>query len=65
GDRMKGIEGYWLTNPNPYGSHFRIEFDNDTMYGTDPVWMSVKVIPEPATLLLVACGGLLIRRKRM
>jgi hypothetical protein len=35
------------------------------MFGFDAPWMNVKVLtPEPATLLLLAFGGLLIRRRR-
>lgn len=60
GDRNKGIQGYWLAD----GKYFRIEFFNDDVFGTDPVWMSVKVIPEPATFLLIGIGGLLLRKRK-
>lgn len=58
GDQMKGIQGNWLLD----GSDFRIEFINDLDYG--PVWQNIKVVPEPASILFLALGGLLIRRKR-
>ena len=57
-DPLKGIQGNWFDSGLP----FSIEFINDFDYG--PVWQNVKVIPEPATLSLLALGGLLMRRKR-
>lgn len=56
-DPLKGIQGNWLDSGTP----FSIEFLNDFDYG--PVWQNVKVIPEPASLVLLGLGGLLIRRK--
>lgn len=56
---LRGIQGNWFANGLP----FRIEFINDDTFGYDPVWMNVKVIPEPATPFLLASGALLIRRK--
>ncbi len=59
GDRMKGIEGHWWDS----GSYFKIEFINDLDYG--PVWQNIKVIPEPATMILLCLGTLLVRRKKV
>jgi len=57
-DPLDGIQGQWWD-----GSQFRIEFDNDTLWGSDPVWMNINVIvPEPATLLLMTLGCFLIRK---
>jgi hypothetical protein len=57
-DPLKGIQGNWFDSGLP----FSIKFINDFDYG--PVWKNVKVIPEPATLSLLALGGLLLRRKK-
>ena len=55
---MLGIQGNWMD-----GAPFRIEFINDSTY--DPVYTNINVIiPEPATLMLLGLGGLLIRRKK-
>jgi hypothetical protein len=57
GDPLVGIQGNWYD-----GTPFSIQFINKPDF--DPVWMSVKVIPEPATLSLLALGGLLLRRRK-
>lgn len=57
---LKGIQGDWLADGLP----FYIEFGNNTDLGFNPVYMNVKVVPEPATMFLLALGGLLIRPKK-
>jgi hypothetical protein len=56
-----GITGLWWD-----GTDFSIRFTKlGESYGYDPVWKNVEVItPEPATLLLMALGGLLLQRRR-
>ena len=51
-----GISGFWLD-----GTPFDIGFNDNYPYTTADY---VKVIPEPATLILVGIGGLLIRKKK-
>ena len=53
-----GISGMWFD-----GTTFDIDF-NDVGYGLPQTYTCVNVIPEPATLMLVGIGGLLIRRKK-
>jgi hypothetical protein len=58
-DRMEGIQGQWWN-----GSPFRILFDNEEDFDITPVWTTVNVItPEPASLLLMTVGILLIRKR--
>jgi len=57
--KIRGITGLWYD-----GDPFSIRFTTlGESFGADPVWKNVKVItPEPATLLLMALGGVLLRR---
>jgi hypothetical protein len=56
-----GIAGQWAD-----GASFDIEFFDQTYYGYDPVWenINVVVVPEPATLLLISVGAILLRKRR-
>jgi hypothetical protein len=55
---LKGVQGQWWD-----GSPFSIRFINHTEF--DPAWTNINFItPEPATLSLLALGGLLLRRKK-
>jgi hypothetical protein len=60
-DPLEGIQGQWWD-----GSPFRIEFtdENERYHDVDPVWMNINVIiPEPASLFLIAIGIALIRKR--
>ena len=59
--KIRGIAGLWLDSGTPFDIRFTTLYEPDY----DPVWANVKVVPEPATLLLMALGGsFLLRRKR-
>lgn len=58
-DKITGITGFWMDD-----SFFRINFIDDATY--DPVWTNINVIiPEPATLMLLGIGGILLRRRAL
>lgn len=57
---IRGITGLWLDSGNPFDIRFTTRFQP----GYDPVWANVKVIPEPATLLLICLGTFLLHRRR-
>jgi hypothetical protein len=52
---ITGVSGLWID-----GTSFNIKLG--TMYGSD-ILSNITIIPEPATMLLLGIGGLLIRRK--
>jgi len=53
---VTGISGTWLD-----GSNFNIRLVNPA--GSSTVFSNMTIIPEPATMLLLAVGGVLIRKK--
>lgn len=55
-----GITGLWMDN-----TPFTIQFQDRTSLGFDPVWANINVIvPEPASIMLLALGGLLIKKRK-
>ncbi len=58
--KIRGIAGLWLDSGTPFDIRFTTRYE---AHGFDPVWANVKVIPEPASLLLMTLGGLLLRRR--
>lgn len=54
-----GITGHWLSD----NTLFTIRFLDRTSLGFDPVWANINVIPEPTTMLFVALGGLMLRKR--
>ena len=58
---IAGITGLWES-----GIAFNIDFIDKTYLGYDPVWMNINVIeiPEPATVVLLGIGAVLLRKKR-
>ncbi len=59
-DKIRGIAGLWYDG-TPFNIRFTVPPDWTNF---DPAWMNIKVItPEPATLLFMALGGLLVRQR--
>jgi hypothetical protein len=59
-----GIEDVVTFCDNPVGSYVRSSYWNDYPDDLGPISYVVEYTPEPATLLLLGLGGLVLRRKR-
>ncbi|HPD48692.1 MAG TPA: PEP-CTERM sorting domain-containing protein [Anaerohalosphaeraceae bacterium] len=59
--KIRGIAGSWLDSGTPFDIRFTTRYE---AHGFDPVWANVKVVPEPATLLLMGLGAFLPHRRR-
>jgi len=57
---IRGITGLWWDDGTPFDIRFTRKGED---FGYPPVWKNVEVLPEPATLLLLGFGGLLMRRR--
>jgi hypothetical protein len=58
-DKIRGIAGLWYDG-TPFNMRFETRWEPE--YG--PAWKNIEVItPEPATLLLLSLGALLLRRR--
>lgn len=59
--KIRGITGLWWDDGTPFDIRFTTLYESS---GYDPVWANVKVVPEPATLLLIGLGAFLLHRRR-
>ena len=60
-DNYTGITGTWHN-----GEDFTITFLNDTIQNKFPdTWTHVRVIPEPASMILLGLGGIFLKKRRI
>lgn len=57
---IRGITGQWLNSTTSFNIRFTTDGES---FGYDPVWTNVRVVPEPATMLFFAFGGLMLRKR--